>query len=225
MPLPMKSEGDPHVAGHNEERAAINQLEEDVAARIIKPPNPAVGSILRWDGSNWVLAPIRLFFGTGSPEGSIAAPIGSRYVDTTPDSGAVEWIKRTGLSTDNTGWILSVYADTGWRNVSASLSMRSNGIVHSAQIRRTNDVVDVYFDLTMPTNETAPFNFYDFPLGFRPSFSRYGALQDNKEGATTSTQVETDGSANLFGLVGGKRDRYNGSWTTDDPWPAVLPGV
>lgn len=224
MALEHVVEGGPHVAAHNEERDAINDNTEDIANRIIKPANPKVGDILRWDGGAWAPSAVRLLEGEGQPEGVVAAPVGSRYTDISPTAGAVEWVKVSGTDTSNTGWVMRA-GDTFWRDVKGAFNMRSNGTAHTGLLRRTLDVVDFYVDLTMPTNEAAPFMFYDLPTGFRPDFIRHGALQDNKEGAATNTMVDADGSCNLYGLSGGKRDRWNGTWTTRDPWPSVLPGA
>lgn len=217
-------EGGPHVSAHNEERDQINQNIDDIADRIIKPVNPKVGDILRFDGINWVPSATRLLEGSGQPEGVVAAPKGSRYTDTSGTDGAALWVKVSGTETSNTGWVL-LGADTGWRDVKGAFTMRSNGIAHTGLLRRVNNLVDFYVDLTMPTNEATPFTFYVLPSGFRPDFSRYGLIQDNREGAANSTQVTAAGDCNLFGLVGGKRDRWNGSWATSDPWPSALPGI
>lgn len=58
---------------------------------------------LRWSTS-------RFYSGTGSPEGVVTAPVGSRYIDTAATNGAVEWIKSFG--TGNTNWKV-VFGDTG----------------------------------------------------------------------------------------------------------------
>lgn len=42
--------------------------------------------------------------GSGSPEGSLSAPVGSWYVDTSAAPGTGMYFKETG--TGNTGWIL-----------------------------------------------------------------------------------------------------------------------
>lgn len=225
MPLEHKSTNDPHVAAHNEERDAINALELEVEARIEKPTTPHTGELLRFDGSNWVPSLTRLFEGTGSPNGVVAAPIGSRYVDTEADSGAIEWIKDSGLPTDNTGWILSAYADTGWRNISSFVDKRGTAVVNSAMLRRVNDTVDLYLDMKMPTNTASPWSVLTLPVGFRPSFSRYGAMQDNNEAAAASTRVTAGGVVELYTIVSAKTDRFNGTWTTTDAWPSVLPGI
>lgn len=85
-------------------------------------------------------------------------------------------------------------------------------------------MVDLYVDMTMPNNETSPYPILVLPVGFRPGITRHGLIQDNKEGAANSTSVEFDGTVNLFNPVKTKRDRWNGTWTTSEAWPSVLPG-
>lgn len=226
MPLPNVSSGDPHVSAHNAERDGINTNATAILTKISKPANPKVGDLLRWDGNNWVSSLTRLFEGQGSPEGVVAAPIGSRYVDTAAAAGAIEWIKRTGVATSNTGWMLSAFADTGLRNISADVLKRNSGLVYTALLRRSNDVVDLYLDVTTPTGgDTNAWTLLSLPSGFRPPSIRYGALQDNKELASNGTSIASNGDVNLLKITTSKRDRYTGVWLTTDPWPAVLPGV
>jgi hypothetical protein len=71
------------------------------------------------EGANWVarrferlerevrelraaLAAISDRAGTGSPEGAVAAPVGTRYVDRAGAPGGVLWVKTAGSS--DTGW-------------------------------------------------------------------------------------------------------------------------
>ena len=88
--------------------------------------------------------PIGSFTGTGSPEGNVAAPIGSVYTDTAATNGAIRWIKTSG--TGNTGWRVE-YGDTGWRDISdnidtSTLDIESGGHV---RIRRTERFVEYSF--------------------------------------------------------------------------------
>lgn len=117
MPLDPVSLGDPHVSAHNAERDAIEALEQALPTKMPLPNNPAVGSMLRFNGTNWVPSKMKLYEGEGSPEGVVAAPVGSRYVDALATGGVAEWFKQHGVGdNDNTGWSpLSV--DTGWLTV------------------------------------------------------------------------------------------------------------
>lgn len=77
--------------------------------------------------------------GTGMPNGSVTAPIGTTYVDMNVTNGALKWIKRTG--TGNTGWQVFT-GDTGWR----TLPLEQKRGTARLQIRRINDQVIVKFD-------------------------------------------------------------------------------
>ncbi len=224
MALAHVSTDDPHVAAHNEERDAINDLEEQIPLLIPKPSVPQFGNMLWYNGTEWVASTSRLIEGNGQPEGVRAAPVGSTYIQLDGTTGAVRWLKAHGIDeNDNTGWILEI-GDTGWRNVLAQVVTPAGAAKYVANIRRINNQVDVYFDLETP-NANGNWDFYTLPTGFRPTFSRYGALTDNKENAATSTYVNTAGLCRMTTIKGSWRDRFNGQWLTDDPWPSLLPGV
>lgn len=219
--LPVSS-GDPHVPAHNAERDAINALQTTIVDKMDKPKIPREGDVLRYDGTKWDTYQSRFFEGTGAPNGAVAAPIGSEYVDRAATNGAVKWTK-AGDDGGNTGWLLTS-GDTGFRNISPLIDIRSNGVVYTAILRRVGDFVDLYLDLKNPTNTASPWTVLTLPVGFRPGFDRYGALQDNSEAAAQSSAVLATGVVNLYTLTSGKRDRYQGQWSTRDTWPTALPG-
>lgn len=222
-PLDTVFVGDPLPAALNEERDAINNLVPEIEARIPHPAGAAYGDLLRWNGVFWETTETRFLEGDGRPDGVVAGPIGTRYIDKTGAQGAVEWVKRAGTSDSNTGWIC-LAGDTGWREITALVNKRTTATVHVARIRRIGVVVDLYLDLTMPNNETSPWDVLQLPVGYRTGITRFGLMQDNKEGAAASTAVLEDGTVNLYSIVKTRRDRFNGSWTTSDPWPTSYPG-
>lgn len=224
MTLEPVSTGDPHVAAHNEERDAINANTDELDNKIDKPTVPTIGSLLRYNGTNWVESVSRLFEGNGQPEGNVAAPIGSRYVDLNSSQGAVEWLKANGIDTSNTGWIL-LAGDTGWRNVESLVNKRTTAHVTAALLRRVNMTVDLYLDMEMPENDASPYPVLDLPIGFCPDFTRYGGLQQNNENAAGSTSVGAGGTVDLYNIVSGRTDRWNGQWLTSRAWPSSLPGT
>ena len=127
---------------------AMSNLEEfaqavgrDVKA-INQKPEPRLtltGNTLGIVGGNNVTLPLpdnvgHEIRGAGSPEGRIAAEIGTTYVDTAVTNGALKWIKESGNG--NTGWKVLI-GDTGWRTLN-TLSKLGNSFV---KIRRVNDVV------------------------------------------------------------------------------------
>ena len=76
--------------------------------------------------------------GTGMPNGTVSAPIGTTYVDTAVTNGALKWIKQSG--TGNTGWKVLI-GDTGWRTLN-SVSKLGNSFI---KIRRVNNLVTYNF--------------------------------------------------------------------------------
>lgn len=206
----------------NETREVVNQHDVVLDTKIDKPGGTATGNLLVHDGVTWTPTETRFFEGTVRPEGNFAAPVGSRYINKNGSQGAVEWVKRTG-GDSNTGWMV-LAGDTGTRNVSAQVSKGNNGVVHECRLQRVGHVVDFYIDMTIPGNASNPYLFYTMPPGFTPTGNRYGGLQDNKELASNGTAVFGNGNAQLYSPVGGKRDRWSGTWITNDAWPTSLPG-
>ena len=76
--------------------------------------------------------------GRGMPNGTVAAPVGTTYVDEAVTNGALKWIKKTG--TGNTGWEVLI-GDTGWKII-PSVSKLGGSYV---KIRRVNNVVSYQF--------------------------------------------------------------------------------
>lgn len=225
MTLQPVSEGDPHVPAHNVEREAINALEEALKTKISLPSGAAFGDLLRWNGDSWETTETRFLEGEGRPDGQVAAPVGSRYIDKLGAQGAVEWVKRAGTPDSNVGWIC-LAGDTGNRTITSSILKRTGSVVSAAYLQRSGQIVHFYADITMPSsNVTSPYKIYDLPVGFRPVHDIYGGLTDNKEGADTGgTLVSASGVINIYNPVATKRDRYHGIWPTQDAWPAALPG-
>lgn len=215
--------GDNLPAALNEERDAVNLLRGEVATKIAKPSGAAFGDLLVWNGTSWVTTETRFLEGDGRPDGVVAGPVGSRYIDKTGAQGAVEWVKRAGADS-NTGWIC-LAGDTGDRNIAADIIKRASTTVHNAHLQRSGQIIHFYMDITMPSG-ASPYKVYDLPAGFRPVHDIYGGLTDNKEGADTGgTLVASGGAISIFNQVSGKRDRYHGIWPTQDAWPTALPGA
>ncbi len=215
--------GDPLPAALNAERQAINDLTGEVGTKISAPAGAMTGDLLRWDGTRWLTTDTRFLEGEGRPDGQVAAPIGSRYIDKVGAQGAVEWVKRAGGDT-NVGWIC-IAGDTGLRNIAALIAKPAGAIVHLAYISRVGTVVDLTIDVTMP-NANGTWTLLSALSGFGPGYNRYAALQDNSEVANTGgSMVEADCGVLLYKTLAGKRDRFTGTWTTRDPWPTVLPGA
>lgn len=104
------------------------------------------------------LAGVSVGSGTGSPEGSVAAPVGSVWTDKSATTGAVLWVKVSGAS--NTGWQVA-YGDTGWRNL--TLLSPWTGTMHVRRVNRT--VTWRFLDLD---GGTIANNVYTIPAGLHP---------------------------------------------------------
>lgn len=222
MTLPHVSQGDPHAPAHNAERDAINDLKDGLDRKISLPTGAQTGDLLRWDGTAWLTTETRLFEGHGDPNGHFAAPIGSRYVDMDATNGVVEWIKTGGAET-NAGWTVAgaglATKYTGRRDISGLIAKTAGSNVYNAHVQRYGNVVDMFLDVKMPTAAQDPWTLFSALPGFGPGYDRYGALTDNKEAASNGNRVDADGGVFLYATVSGKRDRYAGTWITNDPWP------
>lgn len=165
-------------------------------------------------------------YGTGSPEGVVTAPVGSRYVDTAATAGAVEWIKASG--TGNTGWRVT-FGDTGWRKIAATGANLTGFFL----ARRVGDVVDVKnmglgVDNAALTGALASGVIaLALPTGLRPKGDLYlnwgvgnvqptrlSSLSEGGQLALWAPGAETAGAIRITVTT----------FTTTNPWPATLPG-
>lgn len=76
--------------------------------------------------------------GTGFPNGKVAAPVGTTYVDTAVTNGALKWIKMKG--NDNRGWEVLI-GDTGWRTLQISSKLGASYL----KVKRQNNTVTYQF--------------------------------------------------------------------------------
>ena len=184
--------------------------------------------------------------GTGFPNGKVAGPVGTTYVDTNVTNGALKWIKRQG--TDKQGWEV-LTGDTGWRKLRA-YSVLGNSAIH---VRRINNQITYKFDglqwgwfgilrrngagyVPHPSNREKKMfiiNNGDIPYGFRAPFSLIGQIF-NDNGVPYGTWYigsATDANHLRFQFTDPvPTDRDIGdirvsaiSYITDDPWPTTLP--
>ena len=184
--------------------------------------------------------------GTGSPEGLIAAEIGTTYVDVNVTNGALKWIKESGNG--NTGWRVLI-GDTGWRTLN-SVSRSGNSFI---KIRRVNNLVTYQF---------GGLQWGWFGVGRRngPGFVRHNSSGDKGAKLTYPNGIPEgfrsenslvgpiyDDKGRPYGIwyLGGKSDlnfiqfTFNEdiptnkdigdirvssiSYLTDEPWPTKLP--
>ena len=170
-------------------------------------------------------AAFKIYTGIGSPEGKVAAPVGSVYTDSAATTGAIRWIKASG--TGNTGWRVE-YGDTGWRDISSSIVNRSTPAAFAdgagIQIRRVQDTVQyrIFGGITVASQFG---KLTDNFTGFRPKgdgqMELISRAADLKAG-TWQIRLENGISGEKLCLAGESRLMM---WGTEQPWPSTLPGT
>nr|DAS62897.1 MAG TPA: structural protein [Caudoviricetes sp.] len=184
--------------------------------------------------------------GTGMPNGKIAAPVGTTYVDTVATNGALKWIKRTG--TDNQGWEV-LTGDTGWRTLTIASKLGNSYL----KVRRKNDTVMYQFgglswgwfgvvrrggpgySIQPSDRERNVFilGLHQVPQGFRSEFSLIGGIYNDKGTPYGTWYLGGPGDGNMIRFqftdpVPTDRDigdiRVSSiMYLTNDPWPDRLP--
>lgn len=168
-------------------------------------------------------SPILSFTGTGSPEGKIAAPVGSTYTDTAATNGAIRWIKTGG--TGNTGWVVE-YGDTGVRNITSLIEGDQGS--GTARIQRIGNTVMLSFN-NIPTPGDGTFmsipNF--IPAGFRSAFAWQYLGVGKAAGIDAAGPVRVGTNGDLYIYRTSSETRINGTVTyiSDTLWPTTLPGT
>lgn len=184
--------------------------------------------------------------GTGMPNGKVAAPVGTTYVDTAVTNGALKWIKRSG--TDSQGWEV-LTGDTGWRTLTI-VSKLGNSYL---KVRRKNDTVMYQFGglswgwfgivrrggagyQVQPSDRER--NCYilglnGVPAGFRSEFSLIGGIYNDKGVPYGTWYLGGVGDSNMLRFqftdpVPTNKDigdiRVSSiMYLTDEPWPTRLP--
>lgn len=184
--------------------------------------------------------------GTGMPNGKVAAPVGTTYVDTVATNGALKWIKRTG--TDNQGWEV-LTGDTGWRTLTIASKLGASYL----KVRRKNDTVMYQFgglswgwfgivrrggpgySIQPSDRERNVFilGLQQIPQGFRSEFSLIGGIYNDKGTPYGTWYLGGAGDSNMLRFqftdpVPTDRDigdiRVSSIlYLTNDPWPTTLP--
>ena len=184
--------------------------------------------------------------GTGMPNGKVAAPVGTTYVDTAVTSGALKWIKRTG--TDNLGWEV-LTGDTGWRTLTISSKLGNSYL----KVRRKNDTVMYQFGglqwgwfgivrrggpgyVVQPSDRERNvfiLGLNQVPQGFRSEFSLIGGIHNDKGVPYGTWYLGGPGDGNMIRFQFTDpvpTDRDIGDirvspimYLTNDPWPTTLP--
>lgn len=146
--------------------------------------------------------------------------------------GAVKWDESVGRrcfvwDTTNSRWQMT-YGDTGSRYVTDWFSNGWNLNYTASGIRRYGNVVDMWIILNA-ANATARAAL-TLPLGFRPANLRYTSAIGylDPPGPVNLTEIDTDGVLSVWGYTTTPPSGsyyMSGTWTTNDPWPTVLPGT
>ena len=164
--------------------------------------------------------------GTGSPQGVLAAPVGSQYRDTAATTGAVIWVKASG--TGNTGWVVQ-YGDTGWRQItplnvtSGTVAIRRFG---STVLYRVSSIVVAAGSGNVALHD----NTARLPPGFQGHVDSDTDFRLRPLSAVTPIHVVALWSRHALSLLS-PSTRPTGPligtlrWGTDDPWPTALPGT
>ena len=159
--------------------------------------------------------------GTGSPEGKVAAPVGSVYTDTAATNGAIRWIKTSGAGT--TGWTVE-YGSTGSRDISSMLTDATGTVT----IERIGQVV--YLDAkTIKPGETLGSGstfLSSLPSGFRPAARRDFSVNATLSSSTVRSGFQfTNGAFGIWSPSIDDNYRFSHFWITANPWPTTLPGT
>lgn len=168
------------------------------------------------------LVPIGSFAGTGSPEGKVAAPVGSIYVDSAATTGAIRWVKTSG--TGNTGWSVE-YGDTGWRKIDGSggeYLQEGAYLVRREGRRLWVNLSGVVFRERNSNSSLGrlPYLFRGVPFSIR--FPVFVGLETTP---SLSGNVSGLGYVNIYGT---KTDTPVTGYVcipTDEAWPSSLPGT
>lgn len=150
--------------------------------------------------------------GAGSPEGKVAAPVGSVYTDSEATSGAIRWIKTVGAGTS--GWAVE-YGDTGWRDITDLVTPAPTS--GRLLVARTAGELRLYFDhLTMPEGGSG--TLATLPTGLRPAFTQGGPVQ----GVSSRAQVSNYGYVQVYSwstsaMIGTLAAKLPAGWPTTRP--------
>ena len=159
--------------------------------------------------------------GTGSPEGKVAAPVGSIYTETAATNGAIRWIKTSG--TGSTGWKVE-YGDTALRNVTSLITGASGRL----SLSRVGATVFLNGQNIIPSSDLTSGNSFisALPLGFRPMERRDFALAATLGSSTNRSAFQfTTGAIGVWLPSTSDKYSFQLSWQTSDAWPTTLPGT
>lgn len=198
----------------------------DTVARLAVGSNGAVlvADSAQTAGVRWTTA--RRLEGTGAPEGVVAAPPGSTFLQTdatTDVKGWIRWLKATG--TGNTGWVAGPEADTGTRTIAVDGTNWSGNLV----VRRIGPLV-MWRSSGLAMASSAGVDAWTasaLPAGFRPvtGMSFHAPTRNTSSGAISVLEIAATGVGTYRGtLTAGQSITFGASGPTADAWLSSLPG-
>lgn len=167
-------------------------------------------------------AAFSIYEGVGSPEGKVAAPVGSVYTDSAATNGAIRWIKTSGVG--NTGWRVE-YGYTGSRQISDAFSHLVSVSSRHITIARHGNVVELVLHVINLDLSGVPAltKIITIPPGFRPRV----AFRHTIANIGVEVELQPGGvfRTNDNPISQGETLSFKIKWMTEDPWPDTLPGI
>ena len=170
--------------------------------------------------------------GTGFPEGVVAAPVGTEYLDTAGTLGAWRWLKVSGAG--NTGWVVT-YGDTGWRNITSLAPDASMFPGLDLQYRRSTAYAQLYVAFTALTARSLPGSLIpaSTPAGIQkpekgpgwgPAY-HFIPTGTTTGGGTVYAFLWSDNGGLSLDATAGTALRSVWTYPVASPWPTTLPGT
>lgn len=160
--------------------------------------------------------------GTGSPEGVIAAPVGTVWTDTNATYGAIEWTKATGTGT--TGWRVTK-GDTGLVDVTSQSTIGGSAPIagDKVEVQRTPHHLTLQIALAARSSPASPLHV-TLPAWARPGRIRVAAVSSG--GGTPTRMLYAAGSsdqASFYSLTASTAHYVDGlvlpiAPTVTSPW-------
>lgn len=206
-----------------QDTALTKRIDTGLQGKVNKAGDTMTGNLIvpsvSINGSNFLT-------GTGFPNGVVAAPVGSIYVDKNLTCGASLWIKQTGNG--NTGWrVLS--GDTGWlgcNTIFEQLFDSSDLLDTGCKIRRINNTVYFTIKAKVKTISEISVNIKNSGFSSGDTIPQPIIIQQLRN-TSKSAQMQITNNSFLWlpgynGSKVGDRVTCNSSYTTTADWPTTL---
>lgn len=163
---------------------------------------------------------MKTFFGTGNPNGAVAAPVGSIFRNTEAGgwNGARVWRKDSGTGAN--GWVV-VDGDTGWRDITG-LADPAVLLAGGLRARRVNHEVFIRL-LSLSVIAGADQLMVALPQGIKPDHaSRFPIAMSS---ALAHVRFTGDGSNLRVSTPGTVGESIYINYPVTSAWPTTLPGA